>query len=68
MKPRRPVNSDVRRVILMADERTRSVKLTIRAGEIEIGAQSSEVGEAKEKVTAEYTGDEVQIGFNPQYV
>ncbi len=52
----------------MAVERTRSVKLTIRAGEIEIGSQSSEEGEEGEKVTAEYTDDEVQIGFNSQYV
>jgi DNA polymerase-3 subunit beta len=36
----------LRRVSLMADERTRSVKITIRTGEIEIGAQSSEEGEA----------------------
>jgi DNA polymerase-3 subunit beta len=58
----------LRRVSLMADERTRSVKLTIRAGEIEIGANSAEEGEASEKVAAEYTGDEVQIGFNSQYL
>jgi DNA polymerase III subunit beta len=58
----------LRRVSLMADERTRSVKLTIRTGEIEIGAQSSEEGEASEKVTAEYNGEEVQIGFNSQYL
>ncbi len=58
----------IRRVSLMADERTRSVKITIRAGEIEIGAQSSEEGEANEKVSADYTGEEVQIGFNSQYV
>jgi DNA polymerase III subunit beta len=58
----------IRRVSLMADERTRSVKMTIRPNEIEIGAQSSEEGEANEKVAADYTGDEVQIGFNSQYV
>ncbi len=58
----------IRRVSLMADERTRSVKLTIRAGEIEIGAQSSEEGEANEKVAADYNGDEVQVGFNSQYL
>jgi DNA polymerase III subunit beta len=58
----------LRRVSLMADERTRSVKITIRTGEIEIGAQSSEEGEASEKVTAEYNGEEIQIGFNSQYL
>ncbi len=58
----------LRRVSLMADERTRSVKMTIRTGEIEIAAQSSEEGEANEKVSAEYSGEEVQIGFNSQYL
>ncbi len=58
----------LRRVSLMADERTRSVKMTIRTGEIEIAAQSSEEGEANEKVSAEYNGEEVQIGFNSQYL
>ncbi len=58
----------LRRVSLMADERTRSVKITIRTGEIEIGAQSSEEGEASEKVSADYNGEEIQIGFNSQYL
>lgn len=58
----------IRRVALMADERTRSVKMTIRPNEIEIGAQSSEEGEANEKVAAEYSGEEVQVGFNSQYL
>ncbi|MEJ7860263.1 MAG: DNA polymerase III subunit beta [Pyrinomonadaceae bacterium] len=58
----------IRRVSLMADERTRSVRITIRPNEIEIGAQSSEEGEASEKVIAEYAGEEVQIGFNAQYL
>lgn len=58
----------IRRVALMADERTRSVRLTIRSGEIEIGAQSSEEGEAHEKVAAEYDGEETEVGFNSQYL
>jgi len=58
----------IRRVSLMADERTRSVRMTIRANEIEIGAQSSEEGEASEKVVADYTGEEVEVGFNAQYL
>lgn len=58
----------IQRVALMADERTRSIKMTIRDGEIEIGAQSSEEGEAHETVRADYTGEEVAIGFNSQYL
>ncbi|MGI8882749.1 MAG: DNA polymerase III subunit beta, partial [Pyrinomonadaceae bacterium] len=52
----------IRRVALMADERTRSVRLTIKPNEIEIGAQSSEEGEASEKISADYSGEEVNIG------
>ncbi len=58
----------IRRVALMADERTRSVRITIKPNEIEIGAQSSEEGEAQERVTADYSGEEVSIGFNSQYL
>ncbi len=58
----------IRRVALMADERTRSVRLTIKPNEIEIGAQSSEEGEASEKISADYSGEEVNIGFNSQYL
>lgn len=58
----------VARVALMADERTRSVRMTIKEGEIEVGAESSEEGEGKEIVAAEYSGEEVQIGFNSQYL
>lgn len=58
----------IRRVALMADERTRSVRITIKPNEIEIGAQSSEEGEANEKIAADYTGEEINIGFNSQYL
>ena len=58
----------IRRVSLMADERTRSVRITIKPNEIEIGAQSSEEGEASEKILADYQGDEINIGFNSQYL
>ena len=58
----------VARVALMADERTRSVRMTIKDGEIEVEAESSEEGEAKERVAADYSGEAVQIGFNSQYL
>lgn len=62
------MRSAVRRVSLMADERNRSIKLTVRTGEIELTAQSSEEGEGNEIVQADFTGDEVQLGFNAQYL
>ena len=58
----------VGRVALLADERTRSIRLTIREGEVKVSAQSSEEGEGKEVVPADYTGEEIEIGFNSQYL
>ena len=58
----------VRRISLMADERNRSIRMTIREGEVEISAQSSEEGEGTEVVPADYQGEEVQLGFNWQYL
>ena len=59
----------VRRISLMADERNRSIRMTIRNGEVELTAQSSEEGEGQEFVPADYTGnDEVTLGFNWQYL
>lgn len=58
----------VRRMSLIADERNRSIRITVREGEIEITAQSSEQGEGREIVQAEYKGEEMQLGFNWQYL
>lgn len=59
----------VRRISLMADERNRSIRMTIRTGEVEITAQSSEEGEGQEFVPADYSGEEeITLGFNWQYL
>ena len=58
----------VRRMSLIADDRNRSIRLAVREGEIEVTAQSSEEGEGSEVVQAEYTGEEIQLGFNWQYL
>jgi DNA polymerase III subunit beta len=62
------MKSAIRRVSLMADERTRSVKLTVKNNEIEISSQAAEEGEAHESLQAEYNGEEVTLGFNSQYL
>jgi DNA polymerase-3 subunit beta len=62
------MKSAVRRIALMADDRNRSIRMTVREGEVEITAQSSEEGEGAETVPAEYTGDEITLGFNHQYL
>ncbi|MEO7658309.1 MAG: DNA polymerase III subunit beta [Pyrinomonadaceae bacterium] len=58
----------VRRMSLIADDRNRSIRLNVRNGEIEVTAQSAEEGEGREVVQADYTGEEIQLGFNWQYL
>ncbi|HEX8162149.1 MAG TPA: DNA polymerase III subunit beta [Pyrinomonadaceae bacterium] len=58
----------VRRVALMSDERTRAIRLHLVPGSLNIAAQTAEEGEAKETVGTEYAGDEIEIGFNAQYL
>jgi DNA polymerase-3 subunit beta len=58
----------VRRIALVADERNRSIRMTVREGEVEVHAQSSEEGEGAEVVSADYKGEEVLLGFNHQYL
>jgi len=62
------MKSAVRRISLMADERARSIRMTVRDGEVELTAQSSEEGEGTEVVPADYAGEEIQLGFNWQYL
>jgi DNA polymerase-3 subunit beta len=58
----------IRRVALMSDERTKSVRLHIKPSEILITSQAAEEGEANEIVAAEYDGEEVELGFNSLYL
>ncbi len=58
----------VRRMSLIADDRNRSIRLSVREGEIEVSAKSAEEGEGTEIVQADYHGEEIQLGFNWQYL
>ena len=62
------MRSAVRRMSLIADDRNRSIRLMVRTGEIEVTAQSAEEGEGAEIVQADYTGEDIQLGFNWQYL
>ncbi len=62
------MKSAVRRISLMADERNRSIRMTVKPGEVEVTAQSSEEGEGVEVVPADYEGEETLLAFNHQYL
>ena len=58
----------VKRVALLSNERSRSVKIQIDNGRVDVTSSSPDLGEAKETLPVEYTGQPMQICFNAQYV
>ena len=62
------ITSAIRRVALLADERSRAVRLQLDKDRLEIFSSSGEYGEANEVLDAGYQGEPLQIGFNYQYL
>src|SRR5882762_460104 len=62
------LNSAIRRVALMADERSHAIRFHLEPNQLVISSQNAEEGEASETIQAEYSGEETDIGFNAQYL
>jgi DNA polymerase-3 subunit beta len=62
------ISAAVRRVALMADERSRAIRVHLEKGQLEISSSSGEYGEAREVVDTSYQDETMQIGFNYQYL
>lgn len=57
----------VRRVALMA-QRNAALRLRFAEGELTVSAQTQDVGEAREPLPVAFDGEELEIGFNPEYL
>jgi DNA polymerase-3 subunit beta len=62
------ISAAVRRVALLADERSRAVRMHLEKGQLEISSSSGEYGEAREVLDTSYQDEAMQIGFNYQYL
>ena len=58
----------VHRVSLLSSEKSNSVKLVFSKNNIEIAANTPDVGEAKESLAVAYKGREFSIAFNPEFL
>jgi len=65
---RETINSALKRVSLLAHEKSRGVKLAIQPGTLVISSSNPDMGEAREEVDAEYAGEAMEIGFNSKYL
>ncbi len=62
------ITDAIRRVALLSTERSKGVKFTIEKNQLRLFSSNPEIGEARDKVDVEYDGDELEIGFNSQYL
>ena len=65
---RERLTNAVKRVALLSNERSRSVKFQLDKGKVEVTSSSPEFGEAKETLPVDYSDASMQICFNAQYV
>jgi DNA polymerase III subunit beta len=65
---REEIEAAVRRVSILSDERSRTVRLSLGKGTLEVTASHSDLGEAHETLEVNYNKEELQVGFNYQYL
>src|SRR5438067_905116 len=64
----RRCQNSLRRVSLLASDKTHSIKLNFSKNNIDITATTPEVGEAKESIAVAYKGRDFSIAFNPEFL
>jgi len=65
--PREEFLEVVRRASVMA-QRNSPLRLRFAEGEVTVSAQTQDVGEAKESLPVPFTGEALEIGFNPEFL
>jgi DNA polymerase-3 subunit beta len=65
--PRDELLEVVRRVAVMA-QRNAPLRLRFEEGELTVSAQTQDVGEARETMPAPFSGEAIDIGFNPEFL
>lgn len=65
---RQVFTSALKRVSLLAHEKSRGVKLTLQKGSLIISSSNPDMGEAREELDVDYTGEVMDIGFNSKYL
>lgn len=58
----------VHRAALVTSEKSNSVKVKLGANLLEITASSPDFGESHESMAISYSGPELQVAFNPQFI
>jgi DNA polymerase-3 subunit beta len=66
--PREELANAIRRVSLLSAERSKGIKFTIEKNRMKLFSSNPEIGEARDQLAVEYKGQDLEIGFNAQYL
>lgn len=66
--PKDDLLSALKRVSVVASDRSRGVRLAVSSGQLTVSASSPDFGEASEDLEVSYDGDEMTVGFNSRYL
>lgn len=66
--PRTSLLETVRRVSILASEKSNIVRFNFRPGCVEVVSSGSEFGEAREELPIDYKGREISLAFNADFV
>lgn len=66
--PRVAIEGAVRRASVLSSEKARAVKLHLSKGTLTVSASNPELGEAREDLEVDYSGEEFEVAFNAQYI
>lgn len=64
---REEITAALRRVSIIANEKTRPVKLALSPGALVLSASHPDLGEAVEEMEVRFEGEPLEIGFNARY-
>ena len=60
--------TSLKRVSLLANQKSKAVQLNLTNGKMEISSNNPELGDAKEEIEVDYHGTEMKIGFNAKFI
>ena len=66
--PREPFRETLSRVAILSSEKYRGVRLSLSNKALRVTAHNPEQEEAQEEVSADYSGEDMEIGFNVNYM
>ncbi len=58
----------IERISLLADDKSRSVRVVLEDNKLEISSSNANLGEANEQISIEYSGAKLELGFNCKYL